>query len=201
MEISAGLVKELRDKTSAGILDCRNALIKSNGDIEAAFDYLRKQGIAKADTKSGKAANEGAVLSYIHPGKKLGVLLELNCETDFVAKTDDFLQLAKELSMQIAASNPLSVTREGLPEELTLKEREIISESKDLEGKPENIVEKIIEGKIEKWYQQVCLIEQAYIKDPSKTVSDLIKESINILGENINVSRFMRFQLGDNSQN
>ena len=201
MEISAELVKELRDKTSAGILDCRNALIESNGDIEAAFDYLRKQGIAKADTKSGRAANEGAVLSYIHPGNKLGVLLELNCETDFVAKTDDFLQLAKELSMQIAASNPLSVTREGLPEELTLKEREIISESKDLEGKSENIVEKIIEGKIEKWYQQVCLIEQAYIKDPSKTVSDLIKESISILGENINVSRFMRFQLGDNSQN
>ena len=201
MEISAELVKELRDKTSAGILDCRNALIESNGDIEAAFDYLRKQGIAKADTKSGREANEGAVLSYIHPGNKLGVLLELNCETDFVAKTDDFLRLAKELSMQIAASNPLSVTREGLPEELTLKEREIISESKDLEGKPENIVEKIIEGKIEKWYQQVCLIEQAYIKDPSKTVSDLIKESISILGENINVSRFMRFQLGDNSQN
>ena len=200
MEISAGLVKELRDKTSAGILDCRNALKESNGDIEAAFDYLRKQGIAKAETKSGRAANEGAVLSYIHPGNKLGVLLELNCETDFVAKTDDFLRLAKELSMQIAASDPLSVTRDDIPEELALKERGIYSESKDLEGKPENIVEKIIEGKIEKWYQQVCLIEQAYIKDPSNTVSDLIKESISILGENIYVRRFMRFQLGDNSQ-
>ena len=200
MKISAELVKELRDKTNAGILDCRNALKETNGDIEAAFDYLRKQGIAKAETKSDRAANEGAVLSYIHPGNKLGVLLELNCETDFVAKTDDFLRLAKELSMQIAASDPISVTRDGIPEELALKEREIYSESKDLEGKPENIVEKIIEGKIEKWYQQVCLIEQAYIKDPSKTVSDLIKESISILGENINVSRFKRFQLGDNSQ-
>lgn len=200
MEISAGLVKELRDKTGAGILDCRNALKESNGDVGAAFDYLRKQGIAKAEKKSGRAAEEGAVLSYIHPGNKLGVLLELNCETDFVAMTDDFLKLAKELSLQIAASNPISVTRDDIPEELTLKEREIYSESKDLEGKPENIVEKIIEGKIEKWYQQVCLIEQAYIKDPSKTVSDLIKESISILGENIHVRRFMRFQLGDNSQ-
>ena len=200
MEISAGLVKELRDRTSAGILDCRNALKESNGDVDAAFDYLRKQGIAKAEKKSGRAAEEGAVLSYIHPGNKLGVLLELNCETDFVAMTDDFLRLAKELSMQIAASNPISVTRDDIPEELTLKEREIYSESKDLEGKPENIVEKIIEGKIEKWYQQVCLIEQAYIKDPSKTVSDLIKETISILGENIYVRRFMRFQLGDNSQ-
>ena len=200
MKISAELVKELRDKSSAGVLDCRNALKETNGDIETAFDYLRKQGIAKAETKSGRAANEGAVLSYIHPGNKLGVLLELNCETDFVAKTDDFLRLAKELSMQIAASDPLSVTRDDIPEELALKEREIYSESKDLEGKPENIVAKIIEGKIEKWYQQVCLIEQAYIKDPSKTVSDLIKESISILGENINVSRFKRFQLGDNSQ-
>ena len=200
MEISAGLVKELRDKTGAGILDCRNALKETDGDVDAAFDYLRKQGIAKAEKKSGRAAEEGAVLSYIHPGNKLGVLLELNCETDFVAKTRKFIKVEKGRSLQIAACEPISVTRDHIPEELTLKEREICSESKDLEGKPENIVEKIIEGKIEKWYQQVCLIEQAYIKDPSKTVSDLIKESISILGENIYVRRFMRFQLGDNSQ-
>ena len=199
MEISAALVKELREKSGAGILDCKEALKESNGDVEKAFDYLRKHGIAKAAKKSGREANEGAVLSYIHPGNKLGVLLELNCETDFVAMTDDFLDLAKEVSMQIAASNPLTVTRDDISEELVEREKEVYSGGEDLKGKPENIVEKIIDGKMEKWYKQVCLMEQAFVKDPSKSISDLIKETISKLGENITVKRFARFQLGENA--
>ena len=199
MEISAALVKELREKSGAGILDCKEALKESNGNIETAFDFLRKHGIAKAANKSDREVNEGAVLSYIHPGNKLGVLLELNCETDFVAKTDDFLGLAKEVSMQIAASNPLTVTRDDIPEELVNREKEVYSGGEDLKGKPENIVGKIIDGKMEKWYKQVCLMEQAFVKDPSKSVSDLIKETISKLGENITIKRFSRFQLGENA--
>jgi len=199
MEISAALVKELREKSGAGILDCKEALKESNGNIETAFDFLRKHGIAKAANKSDREVNEGAVLSYIHPGNKLGVLLELNCETDFVAKTDDFLGLAKEVSMQIAASNPLTVTRDDISEELVNREKEVYSGGEDLKGKPENIVEKIIDGKMEKWYKQVCLMEQVFVKDPSKSVSDLIKETISKLGENITIKRFSRFQLGENA--
>ena len=199
MEISAALVKELRNKSGAGILDCKEALKESNGDVEAAFDFLRKHGIAKASKKSDREANEGAVLSYIHPGKKLGVLLELNCETDFVAKTDVFLELAKEVSMQIAASNPLTVTRDDISEEIVIREKEVYSGGEDLKGKPDNIVNKIIDGKMEKWYQQVCLMEQAFVKDPSKSISDLIKETISKLGENITIKRFARFQLGENA--
>ena len=198
MEISAALVKELRDKSGAGILDCKEALKESNGDVEAAFDFLRKHGIAKAAKKADREVNEGAVLSYIHPGNKLGVLLELDCETDFVAKTEVFLDLAKEVSMQIAASNPLTVTRDDISEEIVIREKEVYSGGADLKGKPENIVEKIIDGKMEKWYKQVCLMEQAFVKDPSKSISDLIKETINKLGENITIKRFARFQLGEN---
>ena len=198
MEISAALVKELRDKSGAGILDCKEALKESNGDVEAAFDFLRKHGIAKAAKKADREVNEGAVLSYIHPGNKLGVLLELDCETDFVAKTEVFLDLAKEVSMQIAASNPLTVTRDDISEEIVIREKEVYSGGEDLKGKPENIVEKIIDGKMEKWYKQVCLMEQAFVKDPSKSISDLIKETINKLGENITIKRFARFQLGEN---
>ena len=198
MEISATLVKELRDKSGAGILDCKEALKESNGDVEAAFDFLRKHGIAKAAKKADREVNEGAVLSYIHPGNKLGVLLELNCETDFVAKTEVFLDLAKEVSMQIAASNPLTVTRDDISEEIVIREKEVYSGGEDLKGKPENIVEKIIDGKMEKWYKQVCLMEQAFVKDPSKSISNLIKETINKLGENITIKRFARFQLGEN---
>ena len=199
MEISAALVKELREKSGAGILDCKEALKESKGDVEAAFDFLRKHGIAKAAKKADREANEGAVLSYIHPGNKLGVLLELNCETDFVAKTDAFLDLAKEVSMQIAASNPLTVTRDDISKEIVIREKEVYSGGEDLKGKPENIIEKIIDGKMEKWYKQVCLMEQAFVKDPSKSISDLIKESISKLGENITIKRFARFQLGENA--
>ena len=199
MEISAELVKQLRAKTGAGILDCRNALKEADGDLEKAFDNLRKMGIAKADIKSSRDAHEGAVLSYIHPGNKLGVLLEINCETDFVARTDEFLDLAKEVSMQIAASNPISVTRDEIPEELAKREREVHAGSKDLKGKPENMIDKIIDGKMDKWYKQVCLMEQAYIKEPSQTISDVIKASVGVMGENITINRFTRFQLGENS--
>ena len=199
MEISAVLVKELRDKSGAGILDCKEALKESNGDVEAAFDFLRKHGIAKAAKKADRKVNEGAVLSYIHPGNKLGVLLELNCETDFVAKTEIFLELAKEVSMQIAASNPLTVTRDDISEAIVIREKEVYSGGEDLKGKPKNIVEKIIDGKMEKWYRQVCLLEQAFVKDPSKSISDLIKETISKLGENITIKRFARFQLGENA--
>ncbi len=199
MEISAALVKELRDKSGAGILDCKEALKESNGDVEAAFDFLRKHGIAKAAKKADRKVNEGAVLSYIHPGNKLGVLLELNCETDFVAKTEVFLVLAKEVSMQIAASNPLTVTRDDISEEIVIREKEVYSGGEDLKGKPKNIIEKVIDGKMEKWYKQVCLMEQAFVKDPSKSISDLIKETINKLGENVTIKRFARFQLGENA--
>ena len=199
MEISAVLVKELRDKSGAGILDCKEALKESNGDVEAAFDFLRKHGIAKAAKKADRKVNEGAVLSYIHPGNKLGVLLELNCETDFVAKTEIFLELAKEVSMQIAASNPLTVTRDDISEAIVIREKEVYSGGEDLKGKPKNIVEKIIDGKMEKWYRQVCLLEQAFVKDPSKSISDLVKETISKLGENITIKRFARFQLGENA--
>ena len=199
MEISAVLVKELRDKSGAGILDCKEALKESNGDVEAAFDFLRKHGIAKAAKKADRKVNEGAVLSYIHPGNKLGVLLELNCETDFVAKTEIFLELAKEVSMQIAASNPITVTRDDISEAIVTREKEVYSGGEDLKGKPKNIVEKIIDGKMEKWYRQVCLMEQVFVKDPSKSISDLIKETISKLGENITIKRFARFQLGENA--
>ena len=200
MEISAELVKQLRDKTGAGVLDCRNALKEADGDIEKAFDNLRKMGIAKAESKSSREANEGAVLSYIHPGNKLGVIVEINCGTDFVARTDEFLKLAKEVSMQIAASDPIAVTRDEIPEDLAEREREVHAGSKDLEGKPENMIDKIIDGKMDKWYKQVCLMEQAYIKEPSQSISDIIKASVGTLGENITISRFSRFQLGDNSK-
>ncbi|MCH8272474.1 MAG: translation elongation factor Ts [Candidatus Marinimicrobia bacterium] len=143
--------------------------------------------------------NEGAVLSYIHPGNKLGVILELNCETDFVAKTEIFLELAKEVSMQIAASNPITVTRDDISEAIVTREKEVYSGGEDLKGKPKNIVEKIIDGKMEKWYRQVCLMEQVFVKDPSKSISDLIKETISKLGENITIKRFARFQLGENA--
>ena len=199
MEISAVLVKELRDKSGAGILDCKEALKESNGNVEAAFDFLRKHGIAKAAKKADRKVNEGAVLSYIHPGNKLGVLLELNCETDFVAKTEIFLELAKEVSMQIAASNPITVTRDDISEAVVIREKEVYSGGEDLKGKPKNIVEKIIDGKMEKWYRQVCLLEQAFVKDPSKSISDLVKETISKLGENITIKRFARFQLGENA--
>ncbi|MEW6685845.1 MAG: translation elongation factor Ts [Candidatus Edwardsbacteria bacterium] len=197
MVIEASRVKELREKTGAGMMDCKKALEASEGNFEAAIDFLRKQGIAQAERKASRATKEGIIESYIHLGGKLGVLVELNCETDFVAKTAEFRSLAKEIAMQIAAINPISVNRESLPQELIEREKEIYKEQARQTGKAEKVIEKMIEGKMNKFYAEVCLLEQPYIKDPQKTVSNLIKEHIAKLGENITVKRFIRFRLGE----
>jgi elongation factor Ts len=197
MDISAKQVKELRDKTGAGMMNCKKALADAGGDIAKAVDILREKGIAKAVSRSGRAAKEGAVISYIHPGDKLGVLVELNCETDFVARTDDFRELAKNIAMQIAAANPQVVRREELDEEILNKEREIYRAQALNEEKPEQIVDKIITGRIEKFYQEVCLLDQPFIRDQDKTVKDILNETIGKLGENLIIRRFERFALGE----
>ncbi len=197
MDISAKQVKELRDKTGAGMMDCKKALSDAEGDVTKAVDILREKGIAKAASRSGRTAKEGAIVSYIHPGDKLGVLLELNCETDFVARTDDFKELAKNIAMQIAAANPKVVHRDDLDEDTLNKEREIYRAQALNEGKPEQIVDKIVTGRIEKFYQEVCLLDQPFIRDQDKTVKDIIDETIGKLGENLVVKRFERFALGE----
>ncbi len=196
--ISAKLVKELRDKTGVGMMECKNALTEAEGDIDKAVDVLRTKGRAKAEKRAGKAASEGIIESYIHPGSKLGVLLELNCETDFVAKTEDFMNLAKDLAMQVAASSPLVIEREQLDKEKIEHELEIYRNQALNENKPEKIVDKIANGKLEKYYQEVCLVEQAFIKESKKTVKDIVTEVAAKLGENIMIGRFARFRLGDN---
>jgi len=197
MNITADIVKTLREKTSAGVMDCKEALTKAEGDIEKAISYLREKGKAKAAQKAGRATKDGMVGAYIHPGSKLGVLLEVNCETDFVARTGEFKTLVKELAMQIAASNPLVLKREDLPQETVDKEKEIYRNQALNEGKKEEIVEKIVNGKIEKFYREVCLLEQPYIKDEDKKIQDLLDEFIAKLGENISISRFVRYRLGE----
>jgi len=195
-EITAQMIKELREKTGAGIVDCKKALQEANGDIEKAVEILRKKGAAKAAKKADRATAEGIVVSYIHAGGKVGVLLELNCETDFVARTEDFKNLGHEIAMQIAAMNPAYVSKEDVPQEVIEKEKEILKEQALSEGKPEHIVEKIVEGRLNKFYSERCLLEQPWIKDDSKTIGDLIKEYITKLGENIRVKRFCRFEVG-----
>jgi elongation factor Ts len=197
MPISAKTVKELRDKTNAGMMDCKKALEEADGDIEKAIEVLRERGIAKAAKKSGRSTNEGLISSYIHPGDKLGVLVEVNCETDFVAKTDDFKGLVHDVAMQIAAANPLVVKREDIEEEVIEKEREIYRNQAINEGKPEKILDKIVDGKLEKYYKEVCLLEQPFIRDQDKTITDLLNEAIATLGENITVKRFARYRLGE----
>lgn len=197
MAISAATVKELRDKTNAGMMDCKRALEEANGEIEKAIEILREKGIAKAAKKSGRATREGLIASYIHPGDKLGVLIEINCETDFVAKTDDFKALVKDIAMQVAAAGPLVVSREELSEEMIEKERQIYKTQALNEGKPEKIIDRIVDGKIEKYYKEVCLLEQPYIRDQDKTVTDLLNEAIAKLGENMMIKRFARFRLGE----
>jgi len=198
MSIDAKLVKTLREKTGAGMMDCKNALVDSNGDLEKAVDYLRKSGVAKAEKKGTRDTREGLVYSYIHAGGRLGVLLELNCETDFVAKTDGFTELAHNLAMQIAATNPLSLDRESIDGEIIAREKEIFTDQAKSEGKPDNIIEKMVEGRLSKFFQESCLLEQTYIKDPDKKVSDLLTETIATLGENISINRFIRFAVGEN---
>ncbi len=197
MSISASLVNDLRNKTGAGMMDCKKALEQTGGDIEKAIDYLRKRGVQQAEKKVGRSANQGIIQSYIHPGSRLGVLVEINCETDFVARTNDFQEFAKDIAMQIAAANPLVVDRSELDQEKINKELEIYRDQAREQGKPEAILEKIAQGKLEKYYQEVCLLEQSFVKDPNKTIRDLLNEKIAKLGENMILRRFVRFQLGE----
>jgi elongation factor Ts len=197
MEIPAAQVKALREKTGVGFMDCKKALEETNGDVEKAIESLRKRGIATAQKKAGRKTSEGVIEAYIHPGSRLGVLLEINCETDFVAKTDVFKELARDLAMQVAAANPHAVQREDIPQEFVDKEMEIYKTQARNEGKPDNIIEKMSKGKLEKYYQEICLLEQSFVKDPNKTVKDYLTECIAKLGENIVVKRFIRFQLGE----
>ncbi len=196
-EITAKMVKELRDRTGAGFLDCKIALEKTGGDMEKAIEELRKMGVAKAEKKMAREANEGLIEAYIHPGAKLGVLVEVNCETDFVANTKEFRTLAHDIALQIAASDPIAVSREDIPPEVIEKEKEIYRAQVEKSGKPPHVIEKIVEGKLEKFFQEKVLLEQPFIKDPSKTVGDLIKEYIARIGENIKVRRFCRFRVGE----
>ena len=197
MSIDAKTVKELRDKTGAGMMDCKNALKDSDGNIEKAIDYLRKTGIAKAEKKGSRDTKEGIIYSYIHAGGRLGVLIEVNCETDFVAKTDGFVELSHNLAMQIAATNPIALERESIPESVISREKEIYADQAKSSGKPENIIEKMVDGRMNKFFQENCLMEQAYIKDSEKKVLDLLTESIATLGENITISRYTRFAVGE----
>jgi len=195
-QITAELVKELRSRTGVGMMECKKALSESAGDMDKAVEYLRKQGIAKADSKSGREAGEGLVEAYIHPGSRVGVLIEVNCETDFVARTDEFQRLVRNLAMQVAATRPLAVRREGVPAELVERERVIYGEQLKNEGKPEAMIPRILEGKMDKFYQSVVLMEQPYIRDDKKTVEEIVKEAIAKMGENIRVRRFATFTLG-----
>lgn len=197
MEISAEKVKELRTKTGAGMMDCKEALKASNGDFEKSIEYLRKKGLSAATKRSSKAAKEGTICSYIHMQGRIGVLVEVNCETDFVAKTEDFKTLAKDVAMQIAATNPVYVNPDEVPEEIIEKERGIYRDQLKTEGKPEKMWDKIIPGKLKKYYEEVCLTEQKFIKDQNITVGTLVNNLIAKTGENIKIRRFARFQLGE----
>ncbi|NLT96424.1 MAG: translation elongation factor Ts [Clostridia bacterium] len=197
MTFSAAMVKELREVTGAGMMDCKKALVETGGNMEKAIEYLREKGLAQAAKKAGRIAAEGAVTSYIHMGGKIGVLVEVNCETDFVAKTEKFQELAKNIAMQIAASKPEFISKEDVPQDVIEKEKEILIAQALNEGKPEKIVDKMVEGRIEKYFKEVCLLEQPYIKDDEKTVGQLIAEAIAETGENIKVRRFVRFELGE----
>ena len=195
MEINANIVRELREKTGAGVMDCKKALAEASGDLEKAVVWLRERGIAQAAKRSGKLASEGSVGTYIHAGGKLGVLVEVNCETDFVAKTPEFQTLVKEIAMQIAAANPRCVSREDVSAEIIEQERQIYATQSA--GKPEAVVKKIVDGKLEKFYRDICLNEQAWVRDPNRTITDLLGEYVAKLGEKIEIRRFVRFQLGE----
>ncbi|MBN1596183.1 translation elongation factor Ts [candidate division FCPU426 bacterium] len=197
MTISASVVKELREKTGVGMMECKAALQECNGDMDKAMTYLREKGLASAAKRAGRVAADGTVAAYIHAGGKLGVMVEVNVETDFVAKTDEFQALAKDVAMHIAAANPQYVKREDVPEAMVQKERDIYKAQMADTKKPPEILEKIISGKLEKFYEEVCLLEQAYIKDPDKKVSQRIAETIAKVGENVQVRRFARFQVGE----
>ena len=198
MDVNANLVKELREKTGAGVMDCKTALAEAKGDLEQAVVWLREKGISQAAKRAGRVASEGTVGSYIHAGGKLGVLVEINCESDFVAKTPEFQALVKEIAMQIAAANPRTVRREELAEEVIAQERQIYASQAAGSGKPEAVINKIVDGKLEKFYADACLYEQAWVRDPNRLIKDVIGEYVGKLGEKIEVRRFVRFQLGEN---
>ena len=197
VEISAAMVKELRAATGSGIMDCKRVLAEAEGDYQTAVDLLRKKGLAKAAKRSGRSTSEGLIHTYIHTGAKLGVMVEVNCESDFVAKTDDFIEFVKNIAMHIAAANPAGLAPEDVDPAIIAKEREIFTAQMLEEGKPENIIAKIVDGKIEKFYKDVCLLSQQYVKDPQKTITDVLKEAIAKIGENIQIKRFVRFQIGE----
>ena len=197
MSIDAKTVKTLRERTGAGMMDCKKALVETDGDLEKAVDYLRKTGVAKAEKKGQRSTKEGLVFSYIHHGGKLGVLLEINCETDFVAKTEGFNNLAHNLAMQIAATSPTSISRDDMDSSLLKREKDIFIDQAKESGKPDNIIEKMVEGRVEKFYAESCLIEQQYIKDSERKVSDLLTEAVSTLGENIVINRFVRYAIGE----
>jgi len=196
MSINMDLIRELREKTGAGVMDCKKALISANGDVEKAVEILRKEGIAVAEKKGARLARDGRIESYIHPGNKLGVMVEINCETDFVARTDEFKTLTKEIAMHIAASNPRYISIADIPEDVLKSEKDIYATQAQNEGKPPQVIEKIVQGKLEKFYQETCLLEQPWIRDPEKKIKDIINDAIARLGENILIRRFVRFELG-----
>ena len=197
MSISAAQVKELRERSGAGMMDCKKALEEAEGDVDRALSVLRERGISKAAKKAGRETKEGLIGTYVHPGDKLAVMVEIACETDFVARTDDFKELTHNLAMHIAAANPLVVRREELPEDEIAKEREIYRTQALNEGKPEKVVDRIVDGKLEKYFSEVCLLEQPYVKDGDKTINDVMNDAIATLGENMSVRRFVRFRLGE----
>jgi len=200
LEISASLIKNLREKTGVGIMDCKGALKECNGDIEQAIDYLRKKGIATAKKRGSRSTSEGQIQSYIHAGGKIGVLVEVNCETDFSAKTMDFTEFVKNIAMHIAATNPVAIDREGIPPEILDRERAIyLSQAKE-SGKPEKVIDKIVEGKMNKFFSEAALLEQQYVKNPDITIQDLLNELIAKTGENVVINRFVRFQLGESNE-
>ena len=196
MTITSKMVKELRDKTNAGMMDCKKALQENDGDMEKAVDFLRQKGLAVAAKRADRSTSEGVIQTYIHGGNKLGVMVELGCETDFVAKTDDFINFAKDVAMQVAATNPIALTREDVPADLLEREKDIYKQQALDAGKPENIIDKIITGKIDKFYSEICLVEQKFVKDPDLTVQDKLNELVAKMGENITIKRYIRLQVG-----
>jgi len=197
LTISTSIIRELREKTGVGIMDCKAALLECDGDISKAIDHLRKKGIATAKKRGGRATSQGQVQSYIHAGGKIGVLVEVNCETDFTGKTENFTNFVKDIAIQVAATNPVAIDRERVPKDVLEKEKEIYASQAKSSGKPEKIIEKIVEGKLKKFFSEACLLEQPFVKNPDITIQDLLNELIAKTGENIVVKRFVRFQLGE----
>ncbi len=196
-EITAAMVKQLRDKTGSGMMDCKKALAENSGDMEKAIDFLRKKGLATAAKRAGRATTEGVVQPYVHTGGKLGVMVEVNCETDFVAKSEDFQEFAKNVAMHIAATSPIGILPEDVPAETLAREKDIYMDQARQTGKPENVIEKIVEGKMKKFLKENCLMNQAYVRNPDITIADLLNELIAKIGENISIKRFVRFQIGE----